>query len=34
MHVFEWIQWGSMQLLFDVLRWLPDMHPYCLLQKR
>ena len=24
MHVFDWIHWGDMQLMRDVLRWLSD----------
>ena len=26
MHVLDWIHWGDMQLMRDVLHWIPDVH--------
>ena len=26
LHMFDWIRWCDMQLMRDVLHWLPDVH--------
>ena len=31
MHVFDWIHWGDMQLMRDVLHWIPDVRSHALL---